>query len=168
MNFTQLDDFKFEINELRDFLKVIFTKFFIVQSDLLDGMQFKVLLEKCIFPTEAVCQLTEDDSRWRLVNYSLRVNKLDVAKEALKRSATDQEFESWMTKQENLKLFVLIENLRAKLKSKNNKFQFFKMSILKKYSEREDLNLFKKLKKSKLVGKRLRISEPTHSRADCD
>ena len=102
-----MDDFKFEINELRDFLKVIFTKFFIVQSDLLDGMQFKVLLEKCIFPNEAVCQLTEDDCRWRLVSYSLRVNKLDIAKEALKRSATDQEFESWMTNQENLKCFFI-------------------------------------------------------------
>ena len=89
-----VDTDEYEINELRLVLKIIFTKYFVVQSDLEND--FKQLLMKCIFPIHPVCQLTIDDCRWRLVNYSIRVNQLHIAESALLQSEHDHEFENWM------------------------------------------------------------------------
>ena len=102
LDFVTIDDF--ELDELRLFVRVVFSKFFVVQSDT--ESCFKNLLMKCIFPPDPVGQLTIDDCRWRLVNYSLRINQLHVAESALKRAMVDNALEKWMSEQNIFEKFV--------------------------------------------------------------
>ena len=69
--FLQKVDFKdsgeFELGQLREGIRIIFCKFFVVQSDLEED--FSGLIMKSIFPKKPYCQLTIDELRWRLVRY---------------------------------------------------------------------------------------------------
>ena len=85
---------EYEVHILREKIEVLFTKCFILPSDV--GDDFEELIERALFPPQNVADMTLDECRFRRVKTSLVLDQVKIAQLAVLDAQKDNDLENWM------------------------------------------------------------------------